>query len=290
MPSRRHIVRYNHNDLQNIAGGAANDYLHLSTAHLATLDAKIGGSGTIGKLSKFTASGTIGDSILTESASTLSSSGALKVGTTTGAFKTGTSIYTSLVLDGGANGALYAIGRASPLNSPFTGLSGYDNAGSSQRELYFGGGGWGVPDAQFHYFYCAPNYFEVADTGVLTFTIGPTIITSTVPIQAAAGSAAAPSYEFGGAGGTTMGMYQIGSGIIGCSTAGIERLRLSTAVFKSSLPIQLPGYTVATLPAGVQGMTAYVTDALGPTFLVAVVGGGTVVTPVFYNGAAWVTG
>ena len=35
--------------------------------------------------------------------------------------------------------------------------------------------------------------------------------------------------------------------------------------------------------------TAYVTDALAPTYLTAVVGGGAIVTPVFYNGAAWVS-
>jgi hypothetical protein len=53
-------------------------------------------------------------------------------------------------------------------------------------------------------------------------------------------------------------------------------------------PINLKNYTVATLPAGVQGDIAYVTDALTPGFLVAVVGGGTVVSPVFYNGTNWV--
>lgn len=53
-------------------------------------------------------------------------------------------------------------------------------------------------------------------------------------------------------------------------------------------PVNLKNYTVATLPAGVRGDVAYVTDALGPTFLVAVVGGGAVVAPVFYNGANWV--
>jgi hypothetical protein len=53
-------------------------------------------------------------------------------------------------------------------------------------------------------------------------------------------------------------------------------------------PVQLQGYTVATLPAGTQGMTAFVTDALAPTYLTAIVGGGAIVTPVFYNGTAWV--
>lgn len=50
------------------------------------------------------------------------------------------------------------------------------------------------------------------------------------------------------------------------------------------------GFTVATLPAGTVGDRAYVTDATAPVFLVAVVGGGAVTCPVFYDGAAWVAG
>ena len=53
-------------------------------------------------------------------------------------------------------------------------------------------------------------------------------------------------------------------------------------------PVRLKSYTVAGLPAGNQGDTAYVTDALAPAFLTAVVGGGAVVTPVFYDGTNWV--
>ena len=49
------------------------------------------------------------------------------------------------------------------------------------------------------------------------------------------------------------------------------------------------GYTVATLPAGVTGARAYVTDAAAPTYNGALTGGGTVVVPVFYNGSAWVS-
>jgi hypothetical protein len=56
----------------------------------------------------------------------------------------------------------------------------------------------------------------------------------------------------------------------------------------TGLPLNLPSYTVATLPAGVMGDIAYVTDALAPSFLATVVGGGAVVTPVFYNGTNWV--
>lgn len=54
--------------------------------------------------------------------------------------------------------------------------------------------------------------------------------------------------------------------------------------------IRTNGYTVATLPTSpVIGMMAYVTDALGPTYLGTLTGGGTVKVPVFYNGTAWVS-
>ena len=49
-----------------------------------------------------------------------------------------------------------------------------------------------------------------------------------------------------------------------------------------------PGYTVATLPTGVVGMIAYVTNALAPAYGVAVAGGGAVTIPVFYNGTNWI--
>lgn len=54
-------------------------------------------------------------------------------------------------------------------------------------------------------------------------------------------------------------------------------------------PVRLKGYTVATLPSGVTGDTAYVTDALLPAFLAIVSGGGAIVTKVFYNGSNWVS-
>jgi hypothetical protein len=54
--------------------------------------------------------------------------------------------------------------------------------------------------------------------------------------------------------------------------------------------IKAKGYTVATLPTGVVGARAYVTDALAPTFLTALTGGGAITAPAFYNGTAWVAG
>jgi hypothetical protein len=52
--------------------------------------------------------------------------------------------------------------------------------------------------------------------------------------------------------------------------------------------IQTQGYTVATLPTGVTGMRAYVTNALAPSYGATVVGGGSVTIPVFYNGTNWI--
>jgi len=62
----------------------------------------------------------------------------------------------------------------------------------------------------------------------------------------------------------------------------------STGKFIAGAAVKLKGYTVATLPTGTVGDTAYVTDALAPTFLTTLVGGGAVITTCFYNGTNWV--
>ena len=53
--------------------------------------------------------------------------------------------------------------------------------------------------------------------------------------------------------------------------------------------VNMAAYTVATLPAGVNNDRAFVTDALAPAFGAAVVGGGAVRIPVYYDGA-WKVG
>jgi hypothetical protein len=62
----------------------------------------------------------------------------------------------------------------------------------------------------------------------------------------------------------------------------------STGKFIAGAAVKLKGYTVATLPTGTVGDTAYVTDALAPTFLATLVGGGAITTTCFYNGTNWV--
>lgn len=96
------------------------------------------------------------------------SSGALQAIMEPNAFGT-SSAYTALIVGAttGAtanNGGLYAIGRKDKSNEPFTALSGWDDG--SSRTLYFGGGGWSVPDATQMLFYTAPAYDETNDAGV----------------------------------------------------------------------------------------------------------------------------
>jgi hypothetical protein len=88
----------------------------------------------------------------------------------------------------------------------------------------------------------------------------------------------------------------------GTSGTGTERARITSggellvglnsatgvALLQVSGPIRTTGYTVATLPAGTVGMRTYVTDALAPSFGVAVAGSGAVTIPVFYDGANWI--
>jgi hypothetical protein len=62
--------------------------------------------------------------------------------------------------------------------------------------------------------------------------------------------------------------------------------RTSGKVWSGVTPI----YTAGTLPSGVQGMRAFVTDASNSNFLDIVVGGGSSTVPVFYNGSNWLIG
>lgn len=83
---------------------------------------------------------------------------------------------------------------------------------------------------------------------------------------------------------TTYDPATIGEQVVGLTASQV----LSNKTIHADGVIRLMGYTVATLPAGTQGDTAFVTDALAPTFLTAVVGGGAVVTTVFYDGTNWI--
>jgi hypothetical protein len=77
-------------------------------------------------------------------------------------------------------------------------------------------------------------------------------------------------------------LTQPGELLVGLTSAtGVAKLQVSGA-------LRTTGFTVATLPAGTVGMRTYVTDALAPSFGVAVAGSGAVTIPVFYDGANWI--
>lgn len=103
---------------------------------------------------------------------------------------------------------------------------------------------------------------------------------------------------FGGNGNIKIGVdgktyfpFAFGAGSVsGVKLMAIDNsTRQLVSIDPASFAPVLTGYTVATLPAGTIGMTAYVTDATTPTYLGALTGGGAVKTPVFHNGISWVS-
>lgn len=70
--------------------------------------------------------------------------------------------------------------------------------------------------------------------------------------------------------------------------AGVDALAVAPSI-RATRIFSLRQYTVATLPAGVVGDRAAVTNALAPAFNVVAAGGGAINIPVYFNGAAWVT-
>lgn len=124
--------------------------------------------------------------------------------------------------------------------------------------------------------------------GIHVFNQGVSGSTTSIGLQIDAQSGANSSYAAifaGGAVGISTSAPITAFSVVGGVTVTSSMTVSGISVFGS--PVRLKGYTVATLPVGVQGDTAFVTDALGPTFLVTVIGGGLVVTPVFYDGVSW---
>ncbi len=86
---------------------------------------------------------------------------------------------------------------------------------------------------------------------------------------------------------TSSGLVQTAdtSGTLELQSNGVLQLSIT------STGVKFPVYTVATLPAaGTAGRRAFVSNALTPVALSAVVGGGAVTVPVYDNGSAWIVG
>lgn len=115
-------------------------------------------------------------------------------------------------------------------------------------------------------------------------------LSATSSLQALSGSniqiqnAATSANWFFNTSGTTLDLSsaQAGTFTIGNSVSVAGAISATTTITTG-------GYTVETLPAGVTGDRAYVTDATAPTYLGALTGGGAVVCPVFKNATTWVS-
>jgi len=155
----------------------------------------------------------------------------------------------------------------------------------------------------------APNYFlgnvgigVTAPTAFLNLKAG-TATASNAPLKFTAGvnltTAEAGAVEFDGTnwyGSPTAGNRRtfaflespIFTGDPKAPTPAIGDKDTSIATTLFANDVVNKNYTVATLPTPTGTAFAVVTDALAPSYMVAVVGGGAVVTPVFYNGTNWV--
>lgn len=118
-------------------------------------------------------------------------------------------------------------------------------------------------------------------TGFVGVGVAPTVklhvLATTEQFRSAYDASNYASFTTGATGSLTIGL-----------TGTAPRTTFSQGVTNGGT-MRLMGYTVATLPSGVVGDTAYVTDATAPTYLGALTGGGGVTCPVFYNGSAWVS-
>lgn len=79
-------------------------------------------------------------------------------------------------------------------------------------------------------------------------------------------------------------------GASGADVATISSTGLAvTGTISATSSIRAGGFIVSTLPAGTTGDETYVTDAIAPTYLGALTGGGAVVCPVIKNATVWVS-
>ncbi len=78
--------------------------------------------------------------------------------------------YSALILGQGTNSGGGMFTQRDGTSTKTTAFAGWDN-GVNNRELYFGGGGWGARDPNFIYFYTDSNYGGNNDEGLLRMTI-----------------------------------------------------------------------------------------------------------------------
>ena len=244
----------------------------LGSGNLVISGGGITGSGTINKIAKFTASGAVGDSLifdnginvgigtLTPNASLdLHNQSKLRLGTSnTNLFSTlFTDDSAGLIIDTNYIGASYRFNNVEICSFKSTGI----NFGTTATKIIGPGG---------------QNFIDTSAAGngdlLLVSTIANAVRILTNNVE-------------------RLKVLSNGNILINPATDnGVDKLQVNGSASVTTL--KTSGFTVANLPAPpLQGLgaIAHVTDALNPTYLGTLTGGGTVKCPVFYNGTAWVS-
>lgn len=80
-------------------------------------------------------------------------------------------VVSSSESDSAQKGGMICGARYTLANEPFVCFGSWDSG--TTRDVYYGGGGWNMPDATHLRFYTAPAYSETPNTGLLRMTITP---------------------------------------------------------------------------------------------------------------------
>jgi hypothetical protein len=254
----------------------------------------IGGSGTAGTVPKFTAATTLGDSLVSDSGTKVSVGGDFEA-TGLSLFTDGTqgfymggygsnnygAMWPQNVTPGSTNYTFIGRDDTTYLNSSgVVGLSISDN-------FVFGIDAATVYAAQPVHAYGGMSRFTDGTNGVW---IGQDVSATTGALYNYADTPGSGTYRllFGGAN-TVMNALTTGGNVFAVN--GTEVAAIDTDGMQIIGTMQTGIYPVGGLPAlPATGARAMVNDALAPVFGSAVVGGGSVVTPVFYNGSTWIVG
>ena len=269
-------------------------------------------------------SGTAGTSISASQPMTVFPSGGVSIGNTTDPGATNLSV-TGIALINSTNVDSNWKIQSNASSSGVTGIGVNNNGGYGCYLTYDNTGRYTVNGAAIRNIANTPIYFETNNTvRMMLSAAGGLSIGNTT--DAGAGNLSVTGAITSASLATTAGLrtggylatgsfgYYINQGISG-SVAYIQSLNNTTlntlsldcnnfqirvAGFATGLQLdttgnlsvagttKTAGYTVATLPTGVTGMRAYVTNALAPSYGATVVGGGAVTIPVFYNGTNWI--
>jgi hypothetical protein len=114
--------------------------------------------------------------------------------------------------------------------------------------------------------YGSAGNLNFSTSGVARVLLSTTALTTTLPVRALDGTAAAPAYSFNS--NTNLGLWRAGADTLGFATAGTNRLSISSTLVSSALPVALPADPASDLHAATK---AYV-DAAATAAAVASAG------------------